>query len=88
VRGIRKGDWKSVAYPRGDNGPLRHMEELYNLAADPTEGQNLAENPSYSNKMKDMRLALATLLEQTGASPDPMPIDQGIRGELPEESIR
>ena len=28
------------------------------------------------------------LLEETGANPDRMPLDQGVRQELPEESIR
>lgn len=88
VRGIRKGDWKYVAYPPGDGGPLRHMEELYNLAQDPAESRNLAQDPGNAVTLADMRAALANLLVETGADPDPMPIDQGIKGELPEESIR
>jgi len=31
---------------------------------------------------------LARLLRQTGAVPDKMPLDQGVKTELPEESIR
>jgi N-acetylglucosamine-6-sulfatase len=88
VRGVRKGDWKYVAYPHGDGGPLRHMEELYNMAEDPTESRNLANDRSSYPKMAEMRLALAGLLERSGAVPDVMPIDQGIKGALPEESIR
>ena len=88
VRGIRKGDWKYVAYPHGDGGPLRHREELYNLAVDPEESNNLAETASSRKKLQEMRLSLAQLLTETGADPDPMPLDQGIKGELPEESIR
>lgn len=88
VRGIRKGDWKYVAYPPGDGGPLRHMEELYNMIDDPAESQNLAGNPSSAPKLAEMRLSLAQLLKDTGADPDPMPIDQGIKAELPQESIR
>jgi arylsulfatase A-like enzyme len=88
VRGIRKGDWKYVAYPHGDGGPLRHMEELYNMAEDPMESHNLANDGDSSPKLAEMRLALAGLLESSGAVPDLMPIDQGIKGALPEESIR
>ncbi|WP_101760013.1 sulfatase [Oceanicoccus sp. KOV_DT_Chl] len=88
VRGIRQGDWKYIAYPHGDGGALRHQEELYNLASDPAESQNLAADPASTEKLVKMRLALAKLLRDTGAEPDMMPIDQGIKGELPEESIR
>jgi N-acetylglucosamine-6-sulfatase len=88
VRGIRKGDWKYVAYPHGDGGPLRHMEELYNMAADPGERRNLAQDPSSAEILAEMRIALAELLKDSGANPDSMPIDQGIKIELPEESIR
>lgn len=88
VRGIRKGDWKYMAYPHGDGGPLRHMEELYNLAEDPDERHNLAQKKEHQATLASLRLDLAQLLKDTGAHPDTMPIDQGIKGELPEESIR
>jgi N-acetylglucosamine-6-sulfatase len=88
VRGIRQGDWKYVAYPHGDGGPLRHTEELYDMAADPGESRNLARDPASRQKLLELRAALAELLAATGAQPDVMPIDQGIKGELPEASIR
>lgn len=88
VRGIRQGDWKYVAYPHGDGGPLRHMEELYNMALDSGESRNLAGDAGSVEKLSQMRLALAALLIDSGAEPDIMPIDMGIKGELPEESIR
>ena len=88
VRGIRKGDWKYVAYPHGDGGPLRHKEELYNLARDPAESSNLASDAASAQQLAHMRLALAALLKDSGAGLDVMPIDQGIKGELPEESVR
>ncbi len=88
VRGIRQGDWKYVAYPHGDGGPLRHMEELYNMAVDQGESRNLAADANSAEKLGEMRVALAALLLDSGANPDVMPIDQGIKGELPEESIR
>lgn len=88
VRGIRKGDWKYVAYPPGDGGPLRHLEELYNLAADPAEARNLARDPGSTAKLREMRAALAGLLASTHALPDKMPLDKGIKTALPEASIR
>lgn len=88
VRGIRQGDWKYVAYPHGDGGPLRHMEELYNMALDPGESRNLVNDSSSIEKLSEMRFALAALLRDSGAGTDVMPIDMGIKGELPEESIR
>ena len=88
VRGVRKGDWKYIAYPHGDGGPLRHREELYNLAVDPAEARNLANDNRNAPKLLEMRQALAVLLKESGASPDVMPLDQGIKGALPEESIR
>lgn len=88
VRGIRKGDWKYVAYPPGDGGPLKHLEELYNLADDPQEANNRVQDPASAAKLVEMRAALASLLRRTGADPDRMPLDEGIRPELPEESIR
>ncbi len=88
VRGVRQGDWKYVAYPHGDGGELRHKEELYNMAKDADEAHNLVDDERYSKKLAEMRLVLAAELKRSGADPDVMPIDQGIKIELPEESIR
>ncbi|MCM8536379.1 MAG: sulfatase [Lentisphaeraceae bacterium] len=88
VRGIRHGKWKYVAYPHGDGGKLRHMEELYNMERDPKESQNLAQDPKYKEIKTQLAAQLAKTLKETGANPDNMPIDQGIKSELPEESIR
>ncbi len=88
VRGVRTNNWKYTQYPHGDGGPLRHMEELYDLKNDPQERRNLAGNPAFEEQLKNMRLMLASQLNQTKATPDHMPIDQGIKVALPEESIR
>lgn len=88
VRGIRTDEWKYVQYPHGDNGKLRHEEELYHLVDDPEELHNLAQNITYTEKLKVMRPRLEKLLGDTDASPDKMPIDEGIKLELPEASIR
>lgn len=88
VRGVRTDDWKFVHYPHGDGGPDLHLAEMYHLANDPGESTNLASDPAYAEKRRELEAELARLLEATGAVPDLMPIDQGVKTELPEESIR
>jgi len=88
VRGVCKGDWKYVAYPHGDGGALRHKEELYNLRADPEEQFNLVDGAQYTEKLAEMRVELQKVLRDSNGLPDKMPIDQGIKSELPEASIR
>jgi len=88
VRGVRTDTWKYVHYPHGDGGPDRHMAELYNLKEDPNETNNLINNPQYASIVKELKAELAHLLKATGALPDKMPLDEGVKTELPEESIR
>ena len=88
VRGIRHGKWKYVAYPHGDGGKLRHMEELYNMERDEGEKNNLANDPKYAKIKTMLAQELAKTLKATGANPDKMPIDEGIKIELPDEKIR
>ena len=88
VRGVRTDTWKYVHYPPGDAGPDRHMAELYNLEEDPRETNNLINNPKYASIIRELKAELARLLQETGAVPDKMPLDEGVKTELPEESIR
>jgi len=88
VRGVRTDDWKYVHYPHGDGGPDRHQAELYDLKNDPEERENLIDDPAQADRVSRLSAELARLLAATGAMPDGMPIDQGIKTELPEESIR
>lgn len=88
VRGIRTDDWKYIHYPTGNGSPDKHLAELYHLAADPGEDHNLIDNPAYTEKLKELQAQLAQLLKKTGAEPDIMPLDEGIKSELPEQSIR
>jgi len=88
VRGVRTDTWKYVHYPHGDGKPDRHKAELYNLKDDPGETKNLIDDPACSGKVAELKAELKRLMEETGALPDTMPIDEGVKSELPEESIR
>ena len=88
VRGVRTDRWKYVHYPHGGGGPDRHMAELYDLKADPGETNNLIDNPKYADKVAELKAELHRLMKETEALPDKMPLDEGVKTELPEESIR
>ncbi|HUT12048.1 MAG TPA: sulfatase, partial [Thermoguttaceae bacterium] len=88
VRGVRTDRWKYVHYPHGDGKPDRHKAELYDLEADPGETNNLIDDPARAAKVAELKAELGRLMQQTGALPDKMPIDEGVKSELPEEGIR
>lgn len=88
VRGVRTDEWKYSHSPHGDGGEDRHMAELYNIKEDPTEANNLIDDPRYADVVKELRATLERLLAETGAVPDKMPLDEGVKLELPAESIR
>jgi N-acetylglucosamine-6-sulfatase len=83
VRGVRTDDWKYIHYPHGDGKPDRHKAELYNLKADPLETKNLIDDPASAKKLKELQDELARLQKATGALPDKLPIDEGIKNVLP-----
>lgn len=88
VRAIRSDDWKYIRYPHGDGSPDKHMAELYNLKTDVEERHNLANDPKHAGLVKELRAELDQLIAASGAVPDKMPMDEGIKGELPDEKIR
>jgi arylsulfatase A-like enzyme len=88
VRGVRTDRWKYVHYPHGDGGPDRHKSELYDLKNDPGELKNLIDDPTHKDTIAALKKQLQMLMKQTGALPDKMPVDEGIKKELPEESIQ
>lgn len=90
VRGVRTDSWKYMHYPHGDGKPDRHMAELYNIEFDPEERHNLAENPKYAPVIVGLKAELAKLMKATGLTPanDRMPLDEGIKTELPDAKIR
>ena len=90
VRGIRTDEWKYIRYPHGDGSPDRHMAELYNVKADPTERANLIADPKHAGKIAELKSQLAKLMAESGLTPqkDKMPLDEGIKKELPDAKIR
>jgi N-acetylglucosamine-6-sulfatase len=88
VRGVRTRDWKYVHYPSGDGSPDRHMAELYDLKRDPGERHNLIEDQRLADKVAELKTELERLMREAGALPDQMPFDEGVKTELPEQSIR
>ena len=90
IRGIRTDDWKFVRYPHGDGSRDRHLPELYNLRSDPKELRNLAANEKYAPVRRQLEQQLSAMLAAEGLTPDKdkMPIDEGIKTELPDQKIR
>jgi N-acetylglucosamine-6-sulfatase len=86
VRGVRTDRWKFVRYPHGDGGPDRWKAELYDLAADPLETRNLADDPAHAARRAELEAELLRLQRETGGLPDRMPLDEGIKQTLPEAS--
>ncbi len=90
VRGIRTDAWKYIRYPHGDGQPDRHLAELYNIEFDPEERHNLIGNPKYREVVAGLQRDLLKLMAETGISAvgERMPLDEGIKKELPDAKIR
>ncbi len=90
VRGLRTDEWKFIRYPHGDGKPDRHQPEFYQLTADPGELHNLAAVPQHAATRARLEAQLAALMATAGLTPDKdtMPLDQGIKPELPDQKIR
>lgn len=88
VRGVRTDDWKYIRYPHGDGGPDRHLEELYHLKEDPFETRNLRGDPAHAGRLAELRAELERLMAAAGVLPDRMPLDEGIKSELPPKSAQ
>lgn len=88
VRGVRTEDWKYIHYPHGDGKPDRHLAELYDLRHDPEELHNLIRDPAQASRVTELQAELARLMLATGIDKDEMPLDEGIKSQLPDQKIR
>ncbi len=90
VRAVRTGTWKYSHSPHGDGQPDRHLAELYNVEFDPEERHNLIANPKYAGVVEAMKAELASVMASVGLNSqnDLMPIDEGIKQDLPDQKIR
>ena len=88
VRGVRTDDWKYIHYPHGDGQPDRHLAELYDLKRDPEERRNLIKDPAQAERIKQLQTELTRLIAATGITRDEMPLDEGIKQQLPDQKIR
>lgn len=88
IRGIRTDRWKYIRYPHGDGSPDRHMAELYDLKSDPEEMKNLIKDPSMKPLITKLGTQLNVLMQQADVGADNMPMDEGIKSELPDKDIR
>lgn len=88
VRGVRTDAWKYIHYPHGDGSKDRHMAELYDIANDPEEKDNLIADPSQQERIAALRDELRRLMREADGLPDAMPIDEGVKKALPDKAIR
>jgi N-acetylglucosamine-6-sulfatase len=88
VRGVRTERWKYIHYPHGDGGADQHMAEFYDLTHDPRELDNLIRDRSQAPRIAELKSELARLMLETGIVHDQMPIDAGIKQQLPDQKIR
>ncbi len=89
VRGIRTDQFKYIHYPHDALGtPDKHMAELYDIKNDPFEKKNLISDPAYAGAIAKLKVQLAQLQKDAGGLPDKMPVDEGIKSELPDQKIR
>ena len=90
VRSVRTESWKYTRYPHGEGSADRHPGELYNIEFDPEERHNLVANPKYTSVVNEMKLELVKAMAEVGLneSNDKMPLDEGIKSELPDQKIR
>ncbi len=88
VRGVRTDEWKYIHYPHGDGSPDKHLAELYDLKSDPEERHNLIAKPEHAAKVTELQAELTRVMAEVGITDDKMPLDEGIKQQLPDQKIR
>lgn len=89
VRALRTNEWKYIRYPHGDGSADKHMAELYHLKSDPGETTNLIADEKHKATVAKLRKELdLRIAESHPGGKDKMPMDEGIKGELPDKKIR
>jgi len=88
IRGVSTERWKFIRYPAGDGGPDRYKAELFEIAVDPDEAHNRIGDPSCAAVVRELQAELDRLMAATGALPDRMPVDEGVKKELPDAKFR
>lgn len=88
VRGVRTNEWKYIHYPHGDGEADRHLAELYDLKNDPSELHNLINDPKLDAIRRELQVNLAVLMDEADLKEDKMPLDEGVKKELPDQKIR
>jgi hypothetical protein len=62
--------------------------ELFQLTNHPEERHTLVDDPQYQGKVRELQKELARLMKAAGGLPDRMPMDEGVKSELPDQKIR
>ena len=85
-RAVRMSNWNAtwIAAPFGAGD-----WQLFDVGKDPGETKNLIADPKYKELVKKLYAELDQRIKEAhDGKVDKMPIDQGIKGELPDEDIR
>ena len=64
------------------------MAELYDLKNDPGETRNLISTTKHNAKLRELQVQMAQLMEDAGLADDKMPLDEGVKKDLPDLKIR
>ncbi|MGB8169489.1 MAG: sulfatase [Chthoniobacteraceae bacterium] len=90
IRGVRTDEWAYMHYPHGDGSPDKHLAELYNVKNDPEERRNLIKDPALAGNVAELQAELTRVMSDHGLTPetDKMPLDEGIKKDLPDQKIR
>lgn len=88
IRGVRTDNWKYSHYPHGDGQADRHLAEMYDLKNDPEERHNLIADAKYADQLRTLQAELKRVMADVGIAQDTMPLDEGIKQQLPDQKIR